>query len=152
MYYSGRSDLLSDVKAFDACLLAKSDGHAALRNFAEDNVRSCFACFRTRLINLLSNSSSRCPPSATSFNCAPSTSPPFRTSDSPPSVRLLHFPRSTRTVETRIYSRRSSLLARVDSSRSSCRKRPSTKAPRVPSSGIGSRGRSNSSRGTVRVF
>lgn len=38
MYYSSRSDLLSDVKAFDACLAARNDGHAALRNFAEDNV------------------------------------------------------------------------------------------------------------------
>ncbi|GAA5855860.1 hypothetical protein JCM8547_000389 [Rhodosporidiobolus lusitaniae] len=36
-FYTAKSDLLSDVKAFEACLAARKDGHAALRNFAEDN-------------------------------------------------------------------------------------------------------------------
>jgi hypothetical protein len=36
MFYTGRSDLLSDVKAFDACLAARNEGHSSLRNFAED--------------------------------------------------------------------------------------------------------------------
>lgn len=37
MYYTGRSDLLSDCKAFDACLAARQNGNAALRQFAENN-------------------------------------------------------------------------------------------------------------------
>jgi ATP-dependent RNA helicase DHX57 len=37
MFYTGRSDLLSDQKAFDACLAAKDAGNSSLRLFAEDN-------------------------------------------------------------------------------------------------------------------
>ncbi|GAA5960522.1 hypothetical protein JCM3765_003663 [Sporobolomyces pararoseus] len=36
-FYTGRSDLLSDAKAFEACLAAKRDGSAALRHFLDDN-------------------------------------------------------------------------------------------------------------------
>lgn len=38
MFYTGRSDLLSDVKAFDACVVARQNGNAAQRQFAEENV------------------------------------------------------------------------------------------------------------------
>ncbi|KAL8279337.1 hypothetical protein RQP46_008374 [Phenoliferia psychrophenolica] len=37
MFYTSRSDLLSDAKAFEACLAAKSRGNSDLRIFAEDN-------------------------------------------------------------------------------------------------------------------
>lgn len=36
MFYTGRSDLLSDAKAFDACLVARESGNSSLRIFAED--------------------------------------------------------------------------------------------------------------------
>ncbi|GAA5938485.1 uncharacterized protein JCM15063_005331 [Sporobolomyces koalae] len=36
-FYTSRSDLLSDAKAFEACLAAKKDGSAALRHFLDDN-------------------------------------------------------------------------------------------------------------------
>ncbi|BGP38509.1 Putative ATP-dependent RNA helicase ucp12 [Rhodotorula kratochvilovae] len=36
-FYTGKSDLLSDVKAFDACMAIRKEGHAALRNFTQDN-------------------------------------------------------------------------------------------------------------------
>ncbi|GAA6009512.1 hypothetical protein JCM11491_003585 [Sporobolomyces phaffii] len=36
-FYTSRSDLISDAKAFEACLVAKQDGSAALRHFLDDN-------------------------------------------------------------------------------------------------------------------
>ncbi|GAA5856055.1 hypothetical protein JCM5353_005568, partial [Sporobolomyces roseus] len=36
-FYTSRSDLLSDAKAFEACLAAKKDGSAALRHFLDEN-------------------------------------------------------------------------------------------------------------------
>ncbi|GAA5824016.1 hypothetical protein JCM3770_004992 [Rhodotorula araucariae] len=36
-FYTGKSDLLSDVKAFDACMAIRKEGHAALRNFTQDH-------------------------------------------------------------------------------------------------------------------
>ncbi|GAA5892974.1 hypothetical protein JCM8208_004140 [Rhodotorula glutinis] len=36
-FYTGKSDLLSDAKAFDTCMAVRKDGHAALRNFTQDN-------------------------------------------------------------------------------------------------------------------
>lgn len=36
MFYTSRSDLLSDVKAFDACLIARSQGNSSLKSFAEE--------------------------------------------------------------------------------------------------------------------
>lgn len=37
MFYTSRSDLLSDVKAFHACVAARDNGNSAQRMFAEDN-------------------------------------------------------------------------------------------------------------------
>lgn len=36
MFYHSRSDLLSDARAFDACLAAQNRSNGALRSFAED--------------------------------------------------------------------------------------------------------------------
>ncbi|TNY18898.1 P-loop containing nucleoside triphosphate hydrolase protein [Rhodotorula diobovata] len=36
-FYTGKSDLLSDAKAFEACMATRKDGNAALRNFTQDN-------------------------------------------------------------------------------------------------------------------
>lgn len=36
MFYTSRSDLLSDVKAYEACLAARNRSNADLRMFAED--------------------------------------------------------------------------------------------------------------------
>ncbi|GAA5974236.1 hypothetical protein JCM11641_003345 [Rhodosporidiobolus odoratus] len=36
-FYTGKSDLLSDARAFEATLAARKDGNAALRSFTEDN-------------------------------------------------------------------------------------------------------------------
>ncbi|GAA5924499.1 hypothetical protein JCM10213_004592 [Rhodosporidiobolus nylandii] len=44
-FYTAKSDLLSDAKAFEACLVARKDGNAALRHFAEENFLS-LATFR----------------------------------------------------------------------------------------------------------
>lgn len=35
-FYTARSDLLSDAKAFEACLAARKDGNSALRHFADE--------------------------------------------------------------------------------------------------------------------
>lgn len=40
-FYTGKSDLLSDAKAFEACMATRKDGNAALRNFTQD-VRPLF--------------------------------------------------------------------------------------------------------------
>ncbi|GAA6037303.1 hypothetical protein JCM8097_008673 [Rhodosporidiobolus ruineniae] len=36
-FYTAKSDLLSDAKAFEGCMAARKEGNAALRNFCEDN-------------------------------------------------------------------------------------------------------------------
>ncbi|BGP23231.1 Putative ATP-dependent RNA helicase ucp12 [Rhodotorula toruloides] len=36
-FYTARSDLLSDAKAFEACLAKRKDGNSALRHFADEN-------------------------------------------------------------------------------------------------------------------
>ncbi|GJN87301.1 hypothetical protein Rhopal_000249-T1 [Rhodotorula paludigena] len=36
-FYTGKSDLLSDAKAFEACIEARNNGNAALRSFADEN-------------------------------------------------------------------------------------------------------------------
>ncbi|GAA5963647.1 hypothetical protein JCM21900_000208 [Sporobolomyces salmonicolor] len=36
-FYTGKSDLLSDAKAFDACLAARKDGASAFRHFLDEN-------------------------------------------------------------------------------------------------------------------
>ncbi|KDE07309.1 hypothetical protein MVLG_02355 [Microbotryum lychnidis-dioicae p1A1 Lamole] len=46
MFYTGRSDLLSDIKAFEGCIAARNDrGNSGLRAYAEDNFIS-LATFR----------------------------------------------------------------------------------------------------------
>lgn len=35
-FYTGRSDLLSDATAFEACMTARKDGASSLRTFADE--------------------------------------------------------------------------------------------------------------------
>ncbi|SCV74256.1 BQ2448_6688 [Microbotryum intermedium] len=48
MYYTGRSDLLSDIKGFEGCIAARNDGgHAGLRAYAENVGKSPLARAQT---------------------------------------------------------------------------------------------------------
>ncbi|GAA6000137.1 hypothetical protein JCM10207_007874 [Rhodosporidiobolus poonsookiae] len=59
-FCTNKSDLLSDAKAFEACLAARKDGNAALRNFAEEHFISLSTfrdvlSLRTEYLNALSS-------------------------------------------------------------------------------------------------
>ncbi|KAM0754112.1 P-loop containing nucleoside triphosphate hydrolase protein [Meredithblackwellia eburnea MCA 4105] len=60
MFYTARSDLLSDAKAFAACLAARNQSNAELRNFAEESFISLSTfrdvlSLRTEYLNALSD-------------------------------------------------------------------------------------------------